>query len=612
MRYVLPELERPVTPSRKTSFPGRLCPLGPRAGLLLVALPLGGCGIPDATPADLVLVGGSVYSLDWSPPGPDGAPAADAPFSSATGWRPDASAVAMAGNEILFVGDDAGARAHVGPDTRVIDVQGAVVLPGLVDSHTHVAELGRNLSRVDLVGVETEEEAIARVVAMATEAPEGSWIVGAGWDEGAWADRYPDWGALNEAVLDHPVWLRGLHGFAGWGNRLAFEEAGVTEETEDPVGGEIGRADDGGLTGLLLNQATNLVDGAIPAPTPGELEAELLAALGEMARSGYVAVHEAGTAASTVAVLERLDAGERLPLRFYVMLSGRDPALLADWIGRGPLTREGDGDPRLFVRSVKAYYDGSLGVRGARMLEDYSDRPGHRGVSGADYGFNQDSVAAMMRAGFQVGIHAIGDAGNRESLDFLERVYSDEPQARQARNRIEHAQVVHSDDFERFVALDVVASMEPPHAVEDMPWAEDRVGPDRILGAYAWRTLLRLGVPLTFNADNPGSDHSPFYGLHSAITRRTPALEPPGGWYPEQAVTPEEAVRAYTTGAAYASHLEGRTGVLAPGRWADVTVMDVDPFQVGSGDTPEAILQGRVLLTVVGGEVVFEAEELDG
>ncbi|MEJ2204413.1 MAG: amidohydrolase [Gemmatimonadota bacterium] len=598
-----------MTAPRKTSLPGSLTH---PVALTLVALTLGGCGGPDAAPADLVLVGGSVYSLDWSPPGPEGTPAADAPFSAATGWRPDASAVAVAGNEILFVGDDAGVRRHIGPDTRVIDLGGAVVLPGLVDSHTHVAELGRNLSRVDLLGVDTEEEAIARVRARAAQVPEGSWIVGAGWDEGAWADRYPDWDALNATVPDHPVWLRGLHGFAGWGNRRAFLEAGVTEETEDPVGGEIGRTETGRLTGLLLNQATNLVEGAIPGPTAEERETELLTALAEMARSGYVAVHEAGTSASTMAALERLDAAGRLPLRFYVMLSGRDPALLAEWIDRGPSTREGDSDPHLFVRSVKAYYDGSLGARGARMLEDYADRPGYRGVSGADYGFNQDSVAAMLQAGFQVAIHAIGDAGNRESLDFLARVYSAVPQARDARNRIEHAQVVHPDDFERFVQLDVVASMEPHHAVEDMPWAEDRVGPERILGAYAWRTLLRLGVPLTFNSDNPGSDHSPFYGLHSAITRRTPTLEPPGGWYPQQAVTPEEAVRAYTTGAAYASHLEGRTGVLEPGRWADVTVMDVDPFQVGSGETPEAILRGRVLLTVVGGEVVYEAEGLDG
>jgi predicted amidohydrolase YtcJ len=569
--------------------------------------------VGDATPdADLVLLDGSVYTLAWSPPAPDGTPGADAPHDEAAGWHPDATAVAMRGNEILYVGDDDGARDYVGDDTRVVLLHGATALPGLVDSHTHVAELGRNLSRVDLVGVETEEEAIRRVRARAAEVPEGNWIVGAGWDEGAWADRYPTWDALNAAVPNHPVWLRGLHGFAGWGNRMAFELAGVTAATQAPVGGEIGRTAGGALNGQLVNRAVTLLDAAIPGPTPDQAEAELLTALEEMARSGFVTVHEAGTAAGTLAALERLDAAESLPVRFYAMLSGRDPALLAEWMERGPLLRTEDADPRLFVRSVKAYYDGSLGVRGARMIEDYSDMPGHRGVSGAGYGFNQDSIAAIMGHGFQVAIHAIGDAGNRESLDFLEAVFDAASDIRSNRHRIEHAQVVHPDDFQRFVDLNLIASMEPPHAVEDMPWAEDRVGPERIKGAYAWRTMLELEVPLTFNADNPGSDHSPFYGIHSAISRRTPDLEPTGGWYPEQAVTPEEAVRAYTTGAAYAAFLESETGILAPGRWADITVMDVDPFQVGSGDAPEEILGGRILLTVVGGEVVYQAGALGG
>ncbi|MGD8278994.1 MAG: amidohydrolase, partial [Gemmatimonadota bacterium] len=422
--------------------------------------------VPDRPGADLVLTGGNVYTFTWSPPGPEGTPAPDAPID-ATGWHPDASAVAMRGNEILYVGDDAGAEAYVGAATRVIELDGAVVLPGLVESHTHVAELGRNLSRVDLVGVESEEEAIRRVVARAAEAPPGSWIVGAGWDEGAWANRYPTWDALNEAVPDHPVWLRGLHGFAGWGNRAAFEAAGVTEATVAPTGGEIRRDAQGRLTGLLVNRAVTLLDDAIPAPTPAELEAELLAALEEMARSGYVAVHEAGTPPVTLDALERLDAEGRLPLRVYAMLSARDPGQLADWLERGPLTREGDADPRLFVRAVKAFYDGALGSRGARMIEDYSDLPGHRGLSGAGYGFNEDSVALMMAAGFQACVHAIGDAGNRETLDFFERVFGVTPAAQSGRHRIEHAQVVHPDDFERFRALDLVASMEPPHAVED-------------------------------------------------------------------------------------------------------------------------------------------------
>jgi predicted amidohydrolase YtcJ len=513
----------------------------------------------------------------------------------------------MVGSQIVYVGDDAGAAAFIGERTRVIQLDGATVLPGLVDSHTHVAELGRNLARVDLVGVETEEEMIRRVVERAAEVPPGEWVLGAGWDEGAWANRYPTWDALNEATPDHPVWLRSLHGFAGLANQAAFEVAGVVTTTESPTGGEIGRSPEGGLTGLLLNRAVTLLDEAVPAPGPTEAENQVLAGLEAMAASGYVAVHEAGTPTGTMQALERLDAAGRLPIRVYALLSGRDPAQLAEWAERGPLVREGDADPRLFVRGVKAYYDGSLGVRGARMIEAYSDLPGHHGVSGEGYGFNQDSIAMMMGEGFQAAIHAIGDAGNRETLDFISGVYEATPAARALRNRVEHAQVVHPDDFERFVSLDVIASMEPPHAVEDMPWAEDRVGPERIRGAYAWRTLLERGVPLTFNSDNPGSSHDPFYGLHAAITRRNPALEPSGGWYAEQAVTPEEALRAYTSGAAYASFLEDRTGVLAPGRWADLTVLDVDPLRAGASDAPEAILAGRVLLTVSGGRVVYEA-----
>ena len=563
---------------------------------------------PDSTgTADLVLRGGSVYSFNWDGPGPDGTPAAGAPFDLQDGWRPDATAIAMTGNDIVYVGDDAGAAAFVGEHTRVFELDGATVLPGLVDSHTHVAELGSTLARVDLVGVETEQEMIRRVVERAAELPSGEWVLGAGWDEGAWADRYPTWEALNEAVPDHPVWLRSLHGFAGLGNRLAFESAGVTESTQTPTGGEIRRTAAGGLTGLLLNRAVPLLDDAVPAPSPTEAENQILAGLQAMARSGYVAVHEAGTPSATMQALERLDSVGRLPIRVYALLSGRDPAQLARWAERGPLTREGDVDPRLFVRGVKAYYDGSLGVRGARMIEPYSDLADHYGVRGEGYGFSRDSIAMMMGAGFQVAIHAIGDAGNRETLDFIGDVYDTTPAARGARNRIEHAQVVHPDDFARFVSLDLIASMEPPHAVEDMPWAEDRVGPQRIRGAYAWRAFLERGVPLTFNSDNPGSSHDPFYGLHAAITRRNPALEPPSGWYPEQAVTPEEAVRAYTSGAAYASFLEGRTGLLAPGRWADVTVLDVDPLRIGAGEAPEGILAGKVLLTISGGRVVYEA-----
>jgi predicted amidohydrolase YtcJ len=291
-----------------------------------------------------------------------------------------------------------------------------------------------------------------------------------------------------------------------------------------------------------------------------------------------------------------------LPVRVYVMLSARDPELCREWEKKGPHGAAGD---RLVVRAVKAYYDGALGSRGARLLEDYSDQPGHRGISGAGYGFDQDVVGAMMRAGFQVAVHAIGDAGNRESLDFIDGVLKGSERARQGRHRIEHAQVVSPQDIPRFAAMSVIASMEPPHAVEDKGWAEARVGPERIKGAYAWRTLRQAGARLIFNSDLTGSDHDVFYGLHSAITRQDKERQPAGGWFPAQRMTPEEAVRGYSTWAAYAAFAEDDVGQLREGQLADLSALSVDPFTLGAAD-PGALLHGRVRLTVVGGTVAFE------
>jgi predicted amidohydrolase YtcJ len=288
------------------------------------------------------------------------------------------------------------------------------------------------------------------------------------------------------------------------------------------------------------------------------------------------------------------------------MLSVRDADLCREWLRRGPDRENGR---MLTTRSVKAFYDGALGSRGARLLEDYSDRPGHRGVSGAQYGFDPALLAEMMKAGFQAAIHAIGDAGNRETLDFIESVLRAQPGSRALRHRIEHAQVVHPDDVARFARLGVIASMEPPHCVEDKTWAEARLGPVRVKGAYAWRTLRRAGARLAFNSDLTGSEHDIFYGLHAAITRRDKNLEPAGGWYPEERVTPEEAVRGYTTWNAYVAGWEGESGVIAPGRWADLTVLDVDPLVLGATE-PGRLLKGSILATIVAGKVAYAADSL--
>ena len=572
----------------------------PRMRSALLALAVAGCNAPSPDEsAALILTNAHAYTLAWGEPSRDGVPAADAPFDSASGWHHDATAVAVRHGRIVYVGTDSGALALQGSASRVIDLKGAVLLPGLVDSHTHVAELGQSLDRVNLTGIASESAAVDRIVARAKQTPKGEWIIGFGWDEGAWANHYPDKRLLTERVPDHPVVMRGLHGFAAWGNALALSRAGITRETPAPTGGEIRLDSAGEPTGLVLNRAVPLLDNAVPIPTPSQRDQQLVRALHVMADAGYTGVHEAGTTPDVMAAFERLAASDSLPLRVYAMISGRDSTMVRHWITRGPFTA---ANGMLSVRAVKAYFDGALGSRGAQLLADYSDRPGHRGISGGAYGFDRTVVGNAMAAGFQVGIHAIGDAGNRATLDFIDSVMQAAPKARGIRHRVEHAQVVSSQDIARFASLGIIAAMQPPHAVEDKGWAEERLGRARIAGAYAWRTLRRAGSALAFSSDLPGSGWSPFYGLHSAITRQDTSGLPTGGWYPEQRMTAEEAVRGYSVWNAFAGFDEYEAGTIESGKRADFTVIDVDPFRLTA---PAALLGGHVILTVSRGRVTY-------
>lgn len=583
------------------NFPAKSIPGVLALALFAVACSPDPVAVSEDGGADLILTNARVYTLDWDEPAPDGTPATNAPRGD-SGWRPDADAVATKDGEIVFVGTTKDAMEFQGEATRVVDLAGATVVPGLVDSHTHVYGLGAKLDSIDLTDAATEEDAVALVAEKVKTTPAGEWIIGRGWDEGAWANRYPDKVLLSAAAPDNPVFLDSLHGFAVWVNQAALDAGGITADTDVPVGGEMRLGDDGEPNGLFLNRATTMIDDIVPPPS---LETRLnrwLMGLNQMAEDGYVAVHEAGLNTEAMEALEQLEAEGRLPIRVYAMLSLRDEPLIRRWIEKGP---DSDNDSMLVTRTVKAYYDGALGSRGARMLYDYEDMPGHRGISGDGYGFDQALNAEAMKAGFQVAIHAIGDAGNRESLDILEAVFEQDPATRNNRHRIEHAQIIHPDDIPRLGQLGIIASMEPPHAVEDKTWAEERVGPDRILGAYAWRTLRESGAALTFNSDNPGSDHDIFYGLHSAITRQDKNQQPEGGWYPEQRMSSDEAIRGYTSWSAYASFREDDTGIIEQGRWADLSVIDIDPFVLAE-EGPSDILNGRILMTIVNGEVVYE------
>ncbi len=569
----------------------------------LAALAAGASGPAPQDRADLLLTGGRVYTLSWGEPDPEGKPAADAPFSDGV-WTPDAEAVAVRDGLIVAVGSKAQLEAWRGPETEVRDLAGATVVPGLVESHGHFEELGERAAEVDLVGVHTEDEMVQRVMARAKMASEGEWIVGGGWDEGEWANRLPTKARLSQLLPNNPVVLKGLRGFAIFGNAAALAAVGIGRDTASPSGGEIVKDERGEPTGVLMNRAAPLLREAIPERSLAQRKRVLLHGLNEILEAGYVAGHHAGIYGNYLEAYLALAKEGALPTRVEVMLSTREPnrTVLEEWIPRGP-TR----DPKdwLQVRLVKAYYDASLGSRGAKMIEGYTDSPEERGVGGAEYGFVEELVSASIAAGFQAEIHAIGDGGNRDVLDFYERTFAEFPEARKLRHRVAHAQIVHPDDFQRFGELDLVASMQPGHAVEDSPWAEDRVGPERIRGAYAWRTMRRNGVALLFNSDLSGTDFDIFYGLHCAITRTKKNLEPAGGWYPEQNMTPEEALRGYTVWAAYASSREKLTGTIEVGKWADLTVLSLDPLTVGTSD-PHDLLEGKVLMTVIEGKIAFE------
>jgi predicted amidohydrolase YtcJ len=490
----------------------------------------------------------------------------------------------------------------VGGSTQTIDLNGATVVPGFVESHGHYPELGEIAERIDLAGVTTMEEMAARVATRIASTPRGEWVVGAGWDEGAWADALPTKDAIDAISADHPVVLKGRRGFGTLVNSNVLEIAGIASDFEAPSGGEIVTDDSGQPTGVFLNRAQTLITNAMPPATLEQKKRIVMTGLMEIAEAGYVSGHHAGVYSDYYPAYAALAEEDGLPIRVEAMLAARPENfdLMNSWIERGP-TR--DPAQKFQVRGVKAYYDASLGSRGAKLIEDYSDMPGHSGVSGSEYGFPEDVVTAAIAAGFQVGVHAIGDAGNREVLDFYERVATTNPDSLSLLHRIEHAQIVHPDDFSRFGTLNIVASMEPCHAVEDSPWAEERVGPDRIKGGYAWRTLRRNGAKLIFNSDLSGTDFDIFYGLHCAVTRSDRNGSPEGGWYIEEAVTIEEAVRAWTSWPAESSQRGDITGTLKPGKLADLTVLSIDIFNVGHSD-PHRLLDGQALMTIVGGDIV--------
>jgi predicted amidohydrolase YtcJ len=536
--------------------------------------------------ADVVLLNGNIYTVDKA--------------------RPVASAIAVSRGRIIFVGSDADARKLGKESTNVIDLRGATVVPGIIDAHAHLLGLGNTVRRVNLVGSASYDEVIARVQAWAKDVTPGEWILGRGWDQTRWPGReFPTHEALSRAFPNNPVVLDRIDGHAILANTKAMELAGVTAATTDPAGGRIIRLASGSPSGVFVDNAENLIGRAIPASTRADTRKAILAAIAEANRWGLTGVHDAGASAETIGIYEELAKAGNYNLRNYVMLS--DPGALAPaargnpYLRRGPQSALYDG--HLWIRAIKLYADGALGSRGAALLAPYADEPANSGLLVSTPDHIRATAAAALRSGFQVNIHAIGDRGNRIALDAVAWALGQVPRTNH-RFRIEHAQVISPEDIPRFAKLGVIPSMQPTHQTSDMRWAEARVGPQRIRGAYAWRSLLNTGVVIPSGTDFPVEEVNPLLTFHAAVTRQDPTNWPAGGWYPAQRMSREEALQSMTIWPAYAGFQESVLGSLTPGKYADFVVLDRDIMQVPDTE----ILGTRVISTWIGGNRVYEAK----
>ncbi len=547
----------------------------------------------QAAPATLVLTNGRVVTVDSA--------------------RPEAQAVAIAGDRIVAVGSSAEIQRLVGPATRVIDLQGRLAIPGFIEGHGHFTGLGQSKLQLDLTTARTWEEIVAMVAAAAATAKPGEWIAGRGWHQAKWerepvpaVEGNPVHASLSAVSPDNPVVLTHASGHASFVNGNALELAGVTRSTPDPDGGEIVRDAEGNATGMLRETAQRLTGPARAASTRDltaadreALSRRVIALAGADALSkGVTAFHDAGSGFSTIDLFRRLaDEGE-LPVRLNVMVRGESFARMDSLLPRYRMTGYGNGF--LTVRSIKRQIDGALGSHGAWLLEPYADLPRSTGLALESVESLTRASEIAMRHGFQVNTHAIGDRANRETLDVYEALFAANPARTDLRWRIEHAQHIAASDLPRFRALGVIASMQGIHTVSDAPWIPAKLGPERTVSqSYLFRSLWDSGVVVTNGTDTPVEDVDPIASFHGMVARvtRDGTL-----FTPEQRLTREEALRAYTLNNAYASFQEDELGSITPGKYADIAVLSTDIMTVPDAE----ILNARVDYTIVGGQVRYE------
>jgi predicted amidohydrolase YtcJ len=511
------------------------------------------------------------------------AASADTAIHNVVGYTPSAegirefSVLIIDGDGRIVATGDEPLLAGIAASDR-IDGGGRFILPGLTDAHAHVYSQGFLTVSLNLLGTTSVEAAVERIDDYASGRRTG-WILGRGWNQVLWpVKEFPSAADIDAVVADRPVWLRRIDGHAGWANSKALEIAGIDADTQDPVGGKIVRDSNGSATGILIDNAMALVEKHVPEPTRNEIREAYARAIDSLLALGITGVHDAG--------ISKTEA--------EVFMSMADDDAFAEPV-------RGYGNDHLDIAAVKLYSDGALGSRGAAMIEPYDDDPENRGLPFYTQQQLDEFVRKANGKGFQVGIHAIGDLGNSMALDAFERAQGGKPSP--LRNRVEHAQIIALDDIPRFSELGVIASMQPVHATSDMNMAEDRIGPQRIKGGYAWRRLLDSGAVIASGSDFPVELPNPFHGLYAAIARQDRAGMPEGGWYPGQAMTRAEALHSFTLAAAYAAHQEDRFGSLERGKWADFIVVDRDFFEIPTSEIDDI----RILQTWVGGELVYEA-----
>lgn len=547
------------------------------------------CG-PSGAEADLILSNGTIYTVDDS--------------------QAKVEAVAVKDGRILFAGDAAKLNAYRGANTKEIDLGGKTMIPGFIESHGHFLGLGQAKLNLDLTGLKNYQELLDKVAEAVKTTPKGSWILGRGWHQSKWDELptpnvkgFQTHDALSAISPDHPVFLTHASGHGSFANAKAMEIAGITSETTVGGDSEIIKDANGNPTGVLVEMASGLVSKHVPEFSEERMRKAMELAIEECLANGITSFQDAGTGGEGIALFQEfLDTG-KLDMRLWVMLTGRDHDLLEKWYANGPQI---DPNGHLTIRAIKLYADGALGSRGAWLLAPYTDRPGHMGNAVSDMKYIGQVAKEGLEHGFQVCTHAIGDRANREVLDQYQLAFEGNPgNSENHRYRIEHAQHIDPEDIPRFGQMGVIASIQGIHMASDRPWAIDRLGKQRIdEGAYVWQKLLQSGAKVINGTDVPVEPISAINSFYASVSRKTLGKTPEGGYEPSQKMSREEALKSYTLDAAYGAFEENIKGSIKEGKLADFTVLDQDIMTIEE----DKILDTKIMMTIVGGEVKYELE----